>query len=469
MRFQTKLFLVFAGFSVLVSVLMLIFTLQSKEIILKNSAENRRNFARVIQISAQRLSAIPENQPEKVYHLIRELQANEAVQEVTIVDRNQKVVASTNSSLLGQIHPLTSMEAIIKEKDAQLDTTSRFTLAEISVPLIRDKRTVGLVRSTVILKDVRHPLEMLYYKNLLITSFILLAGFGSSILILRRLNRPLAQLTLAAERVASGDLGARTSGMNAKDEIGRLSNTFNEMTCKLKEQKSLESKVHSLERKAIVSEIASYLAHEIRNPLNLIVLTAHHLRKQAADVSIDSRHLFTEAIDSLRDEVEHLNRMVSDFLDFGRTSRLMKSEFCLCDLLNSVQVLALHRITSKQINLVIEGDSEVRLLADQEQLRLVFLNLILNSAEAVQSGGRISIRVQKGDRQIRIWVEDNGPGIPAENLEKIFEPYFTQKTHGVGLGLSLVHRIITEHDGRIHAENIDSGGARFEILLPTGA
>jgi len=325
------------------------------------------------------------------------------------------------------------------------------------------------VRSTVILKDVRYPLEVLYYKNLLITTLVLLLGLGSSLLVLRRLNRPLAQLTSVAERVASGDLGARISGINAKDEIGRLSNTFNNMASRLEEQKSLESKVHSLERKAIVSEIASYLAHEIRNPLNLIVLTAHHLRKLVTDTNLNSSHGFVESIDSLRDEVEHLNRMVSDFLDFGRASRPMKSEFQLAELLNSVHVLVRHRIASKQISLVLEGDSDIRLMADQEQLRLVFLNLILNSAEAVRQGGRILIRAWKEHRQIRICVEDNGPGISPESLGKIFDPYFTQKTHGMGLGLSLVHRIVTEHDGRIHVENIESGGARFEILLPVGA
>jgi len=360
------------------------------------------------------------------------------------------------------------MEAVIKEaENVQLDTTSRFSLFEVSVPLIRDKRTVGLVRSTVILKDVRYPLEMLYYKNLMITIFVLLAGFGSSILILRRLNKPLAQLTFAAEHVAAGDLSARIRGINVKDEIGRLSVTFNDMASKLEEQKALESKIHSLERKAIVSEIASYLAHEIRNPLNLIVLTAHHVRKLISGTNDDLRQQLGESIDSLRDEVEHLNRMVSDFLDFGRASRPMKSEFQLSNLLNSVQVLVRHRISSKQIVLALEGDSNIRLLADQEQLRLVFLNLIMNSAEAVRPGGRILIHAQEKDKQVRICVEDNGPGIPPESLEKIFEPYFTQKSHGMGLGLSLVHRIITEHDGKIHVENIEGGGARFEILFPT--
>ncbi|OGJ92453.1 MAG: hypothetical protein A2487_00795 [Candidatus Raymondbacteria bacterium RifOxyC12_full_50_8] len=467
MRFQTKLLLVFLAFALLTSALMLLFTLQSKKLLIEQADLNRRDFSRIIQISAQRLSSIPENQMEKVEQLIQELKKNEAVSEVTIVNKDQKVVASTNPSLVGQSHPLSSMEVVINEKEDPVDTLGRFSPFEITVPIIRDKRITGLVRTTVILRDIRYPLEMLYYKNTIITIIILIIGFGSSLIILKRLNRPLQNLMRAAEKVASGDLSVDIKPVE-RDEIGQLGAAFSVMTQRLAEQKSLENKLHSFERKAILAELSSFLAHEIRNPLNLIMLTAHYLGTQFVPQQQEQRKKFDELVASLKSEVEHLNQMISNFLSMGKAT-LKKTRFRVFGLYEQIMVLVRQQITAKSLSFDYQGDQQLELFADNEQLRLVLLNLILNAIAAVSDGGQIALSVSRTSdpRPCAVLVlTDNGPGLNPEIFGQVFEPYFSEKALGVGLGLALVKRIVEEHNGTINADNRPEGGARFTIAIP---
>jgi signal transduction histidine kinase len=217
-----------------------------------------------------------------------------------------------------------------------------------------------------------------------------------------------------------------------------------------------------------MAEIASYLAHEIRNPLNLISLTAHHIRNQFVPQKEELRNKFFELIESLNSEVEQLSKVVSHFMTMGRQSELQKINFTLSEIIDQVQVLVKQQLNSKNISMIISGEKSTLIRADIEQIRLVFLNLIVNAIAAVPIGGSIWFHIEpdSSGRAIKISISDNGTGIQEEDIEKIFDPYFTRKPGGTGLGLALVKRIIEEHDGTILAENRKEGGAHFEIILP---
>jgi signal transduction histidine kinase len=159
--------------------------------------------------------------------------------------------------------------------------------------------------------------------------------------------------------------------------------------------------------------------------------------------------------------------MVGEFLVIGRPSRLKKTRFSLAELFDHLLVIVKQQLVAKQIALNINGDATLEINADIEQMRLVFLNLILNAIEAVSMSGVISVNVMgaEGDR-IQIQIVDNGPGIAEENLERIFDAYFSKREGGTGLGLALARRIVEEHGGTIKAGNSAIGGAKFDIVLP---
>jgi signal transduction histidine kinase len=240
---------------------------------------------------------------------------------------------------------------------------------------------------------------------------------------------------------------------------------------KLAEQKSLEKRLHLLERQAIMAETASFLAHEIRNPLNLIMLTAHHLGNQFSPHEGAQKEKFDELILSLKSEVEQLDKVVTDFMAIGKSTGIAKTRFRPADLIDQVVTLIKQQLVAKKISFKLSGDLDSDLFADQEKIRLVLLNILVNAIAVVPKNGNIWIEARKtgSPESLRLAITDSGPGIEPDEMQKIFEPYFTRRPGGTGLGLSLAKRIIEDHNGAIVAGNCPNAGARFTITLPMEA
>ncbi len=246
---------------------------------------------------------------------------------------------------------------------------------------------------------------------------------------------------------------------------------------RLREQ--LEQKNKELELKkrlAALGEMAAGIAHEIRNPLGGIQLYAGTLLAEVSD-----RPAAAELVRKISSGVKGLNALVSDMLTFTRDLQLTKHDEDLSEIILETLELAAPALLEQDVTVRVHGSVEGKgILADRRLLSRVLLNLVLNAAEAIGEAGihpgRIEIRASQMDTQsagsasgakVELIIEDNGPGIPAENLERIFDPFFTTKHTGTGLGLAIVHRIIESHGGQITAENrYGERGARFRIALP---
>jgi signal transduction histidine kinase len=238
------------------------------------------------------------------------------------------------------------------------------------------------------------------------------------------------------------------------------------MTEGLRKQKELEERLRDMERRSILAETAATLSHEIRNPLNLINLTADHIGHQYLPAAEDDRRAFLDLITNLKAQVQQLNRMVSNFLSIGKPMKIQKSAFHLDDLVLEVETLVKQQLVQKEISLRGEFPEGFQLYADQEQIRLVFLNLILNAIAAIDKKGAITLTAVGRANSSVVSVMDTGRGIPEESLPHIFEPYYSGRPGGTGLGLTLCHRIIEEHGGDLKAMNRPEGGMHFEITLP---
>jgi signal transduction histidine kinase len=273
-----------------------------------------------------------------------------------------------------------------------------------------------------------------------------------------------------ARKVAEGDIAA-VPQTEKNSHSGELDETFDFMLNKLAEQKTLEKRLHQLERQAMMAETASFLAHEIRNPLNLIMLTAHHLGTQFSPKEGSHKEKFEELILSLKSEVEQLNKVVADFMAIGKPSEVAKATFRVADMVEQLHILIKQQLVSKKIDLKIDGDLDCDLFADQERLRLVLLNILVNAIAVVPENGVIWLHAEKSasPNALVFTVTDNGPGIAPDDLQKIFDPYFSRRIGGTGLGLSLAKRIVEEHNGTIMVDNCPGKGARFTITLPMEA
>ncbi len=219
------------------------------------------------------------------------------------------------------------------------------------------------------------------------------------------------------------------------------------------------------ERLSEMGDLAAGVAHEIRNPLNAISIAAQRLAAEFQPTDREDQYRsFTQQI---RDETSRLNDIITRFLALARVDRKKQREVKLDDLLREIGDLL--RVEGDRVGLsvAVETEADLKVKADPDRFKQVFLNFFNNSKEALAGkNGSLSIIAQREGGQVRIAVADTGPGIPAESKDKIFAPYYTTKEAGTGLGLATVQRIISEMGGDIHLNDSYTGGTMFVITLP---
>ncbi|HWT77544.1 MAG TPA: ATP-binding protein, partial [Candidatus Methylomirabilis sp.] len=249
----------------------------------------------------------------------------------------------------------------------------------------------------------------------------------------------------------------------------------------LAERKALEAAMAQEQRLAAVGDLAAGVAHEVRNPLNAISIGLQRLRLEFAPSAPEARAEYLEFTKIMQAEVGRLNATVDRFLTLARPSRMTLSDEPLAPILEELLTLLAPQASAQKIQVVtdlaLEG-TQVRM--NRQHLTQAFMNLFLNAIQAMPDGGTLALQAavlprttsrrtegQSSSRRFaKITVSDSGPGIAPELLERIFEPYFTTKEGGTGLGLALAHKIILEHGGSLDVENGGGKGATFAVELP---
>ena len=302
-----------------------------------------------------------------------------------------------------------------------------------------------------------------YYTLALLLATTLVTG-----LFVWRFTRPIKNLSVAAQRVATGDFDVRVP-TDRRDEMGALSEAFNDMTARLGRARELESKLHQVEKAAVVGRLAAAIAHEIRNPLNYINLTLDHLRSSFAPDDAAKRETFERLADQLKMEVQRINRHITDFLKYSRPSALeLESLDLRVQAEDALRVIS-GQASERNVETHLEEDGKVpAVVADKNSLHSVFTNLLLNSLEAIDgNGGSLGIRLSpESTNRARIEVTDTGRGIAPDDIAKIFEPYYSTKETGTGLGLAIVKKAIDDHGGSISVSSKLGSGTTFTIILP---
>ncbi len=282
----------------------------------------------------------------------------------------------------------------------------------------------------------------------------------------KRVTRPIMDLSQAAGKVTEGNLDFNVAVSGPK-EMRALSQTFNEMLSGLRSKRTLEELLQRAERSAVVGRLASGIAHEIRNPLNFINLSIDHLRAAFAPKEESPRAQYTHILTTIKDELARLNRLVSDFLGYGRPAKLKMREIDARSLIEEVRDLVNTHAEQHDVKVEIEqnGDGDSKLQGDAELIKTCFSNLMINAIQAMPSGGSLNISLRPDNGFLEIKFADTGVGIMSEDLAQIFEPYYSTKETGIGLGLPLTKKIIEEHGGEINVESAPGRGTTFTVTL----
>lgn len=312
-------------------------------------------------------------------------------------------------------------------------------------------------------------LERQASRSALYTLLLLLGTTLVTGLFVWHFTRPIKELSVAARQVANGDFDVRVP-TERSDEMGALAAAFNEMIARLERMRELESQLHQVEKAAVVGRLAAAIAHEIRNPLNYINLTLDHLRSSFAPEDPAKRATFERLADQLKSEVGRINRHITDFLKYSRPSALELVPLDLRSQAEDAMRVIEGQAAENGIATSLKEENKVPLVvADKDSLRSAFTNLLINSLEAMDGeGGSIGIKLEaEGADRVRIEISDTGRGIAAEDIAKIFEPYYSTKETGTGLGLAIVKKAIDDHGGSISVTSKEGVGTTFTIILPT--
>ena len=287
-----------------------------------------------------------------------------------------------------------------------------------------------------------------------------------SFLLSEEVVQPIVSLEEATRRVAEGDFSTRIL-TRPTDELSVLADSFNRMVSELARSRS---KLLQAEKIAAWQEIAQRLAHEIKNPLTPIKLSAQRILRKYTGESVEFRGILEGAVSAIIREVDNLNDMLAHFRDFARLP-VPRPETCR---LREVaeEAAAMYGTASVAIDCTRVGADSV-ITADRSQLQQLFANLFQNAIQAMPAAGRISVASavvsKEGRRFCRLQVRDTGSGIAEEIRDMIFSPYFTTKKQGAGLGLTIVERIVFDHAGSIRFETQAGVGTTFVIDLPMGS
>jgi len=237
------------------------------------------------------------------------------------------------------------------------------------------------------------------------------------------------------------------------------------------EKRDLARRAQMAEKLAAVGTMTAGLSHEIRNPLNAAALQLSVLERRLQRLPKDVQPPLLEPLTVVKDEIRRLDHILEDFLQFARPREFVARSVDVQSVVNRVLDLLGGEAERRGIRLARDLEPVPPVAGDEERLRQVLVNLGLNALEAVKDGGsvRVSSRLAvSGEEEpsVEIVVDDDGPGVPPESRDRIFEPFFTTKAKGSGLGLSIVHAIVTQHGGRMRVETSPEGGARFVVTLP---
>ena len=444
---------------------------------------------------------------EYMQALTENLGRQRGVDQIEMYDLDRIVIADTDREELGEFQTGPDAEDVIEVLETGKVVTG-FEEKEgkevysktlpIYAKLAEKKELAGVLEVTMSVPYIHSLIASTRNEIFLLTIMIVLAIGIITIWFLRRgIISPILSLAGVTKMIAEGDLSKRAE-VKSKDEIGELATSFNQMTDEIQRRneelqtvneelrstneeletsnEELQSTTEELEtsneelrttqeeliqkeKLAAVGQLAAGVGHELRNPLGVIKNAAYYIKSKLPDDPKLQKHI---AI--MEKEITNSDKIISDLLGFSRTRppTIVPSDInkVVEDTLEAVEI-------PENVNLVKKLGADLpNAMADPDQIRQVFVNFGLNAIQAMPEGGRFNIATGKKDDFIEVEFTDTGCGIPEENTKKLYDPFFTTKARGIGLGLAVSRGIIERHNGSIEVKSEVGKGTTFVVKLP---
>ncbi len=446
---------------ILLSIL-LILHWQAEKALISEFEKQTAELSKAIQVGVEKVTASRLSSESGVEQYMRTLKSK-GIKEVSIISSAEEIIASSNPTKVGLRVSSKRKELIIKAQLGE-QVSSEGKTYNVMIPVIAGKTHYGYIHLQINTEDISELQRRNMIKRIVATLLVFSFGMGISIFLAFRYTEPIHNVVQAARRVAAGDLNANLT-VDRRDEIGDLTQSFNFMINKLREDRRLEERLREAEHLSAVGQLSRSIAHEIRNPLNYISLCIDHIKEKYRPDS-KSQADFETLISSIKLEIHRLDKLVSDFLDYGKPLKLNMKICGIKKILDDVVEIIKVKAQSDKVSIAQELNYVPNLMIDAELMKTCFFNIIINAFQAMPDGGTLRIRTEREDENFILCVSDTGFGISKESLSKIFEPFFTTKSGGLGLGLATTKRVIEEHGGKIDATSIQGIGSQITISLP---
>ena len=471
LNLRTKLLLTMLSLLVISVTSLFFLHLYSEQRLISQLHEYTEDLSTALEVFQEQ--PVGEGDPQVVLKAYMDKLGQLGVKDVSITD-SAEVQASSNPRNVGRPLLRTSkrrgpkeyvIKGVLGEESGPPGTTTTTTL---TFPIVLGDRRVGYLLITRYLDDFSALSREALRARVFATLGVFALGILVSLYLSWSFSRPVQELTRAARQVAAGDLSVQVRAQG-DDEMGSLAHTFNEMVERLRENRQLEERLHFAERSTAMGRLASALAHEIRNPLNFINLSIDHVRERLGPDEGRRREDFERILTNVKAEISRLNRLVGDFLSFGKPMRLDPRPCAMDELVREVAAVVDHKAKDQGIALVTHAEGALpALVADPELLKTCLLNLMINAIDAMPKGGVLTVTVRRDQDSLATTVTDTGQGMTPEEIRDAFEPYFSTKETGVGLGLALTRKIVGDHGGSVDLQSAPGRGTTACIRLPLG-
>jgi signal transduction histidine kinase len=334
-------------------------------------------------------------------------------------------------------------------------------------PLMVGSQEVGSVRIALAIAPQTHMVKALQSKMLIALMILFLGTIAALCYFMFKLLKPLHTMATTCQEISEGNLHEIDIKPNAS-EVLILEMKFNEMVEALKAKAKMEQRLAQSQRLAALGNLVAGVAHEIGNPLNGIKLTISHLKDMFSQHELDDSS-FNRYVDTIAHEINRLDGIVKEFLTLAKERELSLVPCKVGRLLEDTVHLVEKEAQRKGLRINCDIPPVMTdALVDPQLLKGAILNILINAMEASAEAGSIDVRMAECDGRFIVTVADEGEGISSHIIERVFDPYFSTKSSGTGLGLSLTKTIIEKHGGEISLESQEGCGTTVTIGIPTG-
>ncbi len=434
---------------------------KSEELILEKVTDNIEDITKAIQISVEELTYRGDS-TQRLKTYVDTLN-KKGIREISILSDASEVIASSDPQKIGTVQQPPKKAAPPDKQGRKKDLMITARLGEetgkkegqrlysVIMPVSIKGKKMGYIHVSMVLDDYKYLQRRNHLKRILSTIFAFSIGIIICLIFAEKYTEPIKKIANATKKIADGQL-VKIRDTSRRDEIGVMVKSFNEMVDKLSERKELEEKLKKNEQLSMIGQLASGIAHEVRNPLNFLSLSIGHIKERLKEENVAGTEDITALLDNLRREIHRVNELINNFLFVGKPIVLNRTWVDPDALVSDALAIVKDKVPEGiEIRTVCRDGGRIH--CDAEYMRICVINLLLNSIQAIEGTGTVVVECGNDNGLSYISVADDGKGITQDEAEKVFEPYYSTKKYGIGLGLTITKKLVEEHGGSISMES----------------